>query len=69
MTRVERFQNVEGVFAVAPRKGRQITGKNVLLVDDVMTSGATFSACTEACYLAGAEDVKVLVLARVGRDT
>ncbi|NIY96633.1 phosphoribosyltransferase, partial [Salipiger sp. HF18] len=41
----------------------------VLLVDDVMTSGATLSMATEACVAAGASEVCVCVLARVAKDT
>ena len=47
--------------------GSPLTGR-VLLVDDVMTSGATLAACTEACMTAGARSVDVLVLARVAKD-
>jgi predicted amidophosphoribosyltransferase len=39
-----------------------------VIVDDVLTSGATFAACTEACLSAGADHVSVLALARVNRD-
>ena len=46
------------------RKAR-IKGRAVLIVDDVMTSGATLSACTDACLQAGAAEVRVAVLARV----
>ena len=41
----------------------------ILLIDDVMTSGATLAAATEACLSAGAEDVCILTLARAARDT
>jgi len=69
MTREERFENQRAAFVVAKRHHAKIAGKNVLLVDDVLTSGATLSACTEACLTAGAQSVNVLVLARVARDT
>jgi predicted amidophosphoribosyltransferase len=45
-----------------------LNGRKVLLIDDVMTSGATFAAAAEACYSAGADDVCVLALARVVKD-
>jgi len=69
MTRVQRQKNQAGAFAVTARHLDLIQGKPVLLVDDVMTSGATLAACTEACLSAGAKDVNILVLARVARDT
>jgi ComF family protein len=63
-----RFANVAGAFAVNPRRVAGVAGRHILLIDDVMTSGATLSAATEACYLAGADAVDVAVLARVGRQ-
>lgn len=69
MTREERFENQRRAFQVPPKRVQQIAGKTVLLVDDVMTSGATLGSCTEACYAANAKLVNVLVLARVARDT
>lgn len=64
-----RFSNVVDAFAAHPSRGSQIGGRDVLLVDDVMTSGATFSAATEACHAAGARSVSVLALARVAKET
>ena len=43
-------------------------GWPVLLVDDVMTTGATLSAATAACYARGADHVSVLTLARAAKD-
>lgn len=51
----ERFANVAGAFVA--RDGLDLTGKQVLLVDDVITTGATVSACAQALYKAGAESV------------
>jgi predicted amidophosphoribosyltransferase len=45
-----------------------INGRHVLLVDDVMTSGATLAAASEACFISGADDVDIVTLTRVGRD-
>jgi len=67
-TRDGRFQNLQGAIAAHPRQARRIVGRHILLVDDVMTSGATLAAATEACFLAGADHVDVAVMARVKRD-
>jgi ComF family protein len=61
----ERWEEVANAFAVRPRRVHQIEGRRILLVDDVMTSGATTSACAESLLAAGADAVDVLVLARV----
>jgi len=63
----ERFANLDGAIAVQPRYRERLRDRTVLLVDDVLTSGATLSAATEACLAAGAEEVRVLVLARVAK--
>lgn len=63
-----RFANMADAVRVNPARDWQIIGRPVLLVDDVMTSGATLAACTEACVAAGASLVSVLVLARVAKD-
>jgi len=66
-TRIERHETLRNVMEVNPVKVQYITDRDVLLVDDVMTTGATLSACTQACREAGAESVNVLTLARVAR--
>lgn len=58
----DRFANVEGAIEVAPRA--RLEGRPVLLVDDVMASGATLGAAAEALVAAGAGPVSVAVLAR-----
>jgi ComF family protein len=65
MSREERFTQIEGSMIIPPSRRALIAGKSVVLVDDVMTTGATFSAATQACLVAGACDVSALVLARV----
>ncbi len=60
-----RRRNVTGAFAV--RRGADVQGKRVLLVDDVMTTGATATACGLALKRAGAQTVSLLTLARVDR--
>ncbi|NBE07343.1 ComF family protein [Paragemmobacter ruber] len=63
-----RFRNVQTAIRAHPRHASRIAGRDVLLIDDVMTSGATLAACTEACLAAGASRVSVCVLARVAKD-
>jgi ComF family protein len=65
MDRVARAANQAGAFAVTPRRAASVAGRAVLLVDDVMTSGATLSACADTLRAAGATRVDALVLARV----
>ncbi|QAX31436.1 ComF family protein [Leisingera sp. NJS204] len=64
-TRDQRFQHLGAAIAPHPGREGRIKGRTVLIVDDVMTSGATLSACTDACLQAGAAEVRVAVLARV----
>ncbi|MEZ5674121.1 MAG: double zinc ribbon domain-containing protein [Thalassovita sp.] len=63
--REARFAQLQGAIAAHPKRKGQMAGRHVVLVDDVMTTGATFSAAADACLAAGASDVSVLVLARV----
>jgi ComF family protein len=67
-TRDGRFANMAGALRVPSRRRALVAGRAVLLVDDVMTSGATFAAGTEALMQAGAASVDVLCLARVAKD-
>lgn len=62
-----RRRNVLGAFAVRPGAKALIKGQKVLLVDDVMTTGATLEACARALTRAGASDVMALTLGRVVR--
>ena len=64
----QRFADLSGAISAHPRRRRRLEGRPVLLVDDVMTSGATLAACTEACLAAGSGNVFVLTLARVAKD-
>lgn len=66
--RDERFKELLGVIRANPARTHLIKDHHVLLVDDVMTSGATMAASAEACLAAGACDVSALVLARVAKD-
>ncbi len=67
-TRAGRLANVSGAFTVSKRWRGKLAGRRVLLVDDVMTTGATLSACAEALRGAGAAGVDVITLSRVARD-
>jgi len=68
LTRRERFAELTDAIGVRSDKARLIAGLPVLLVDDVMTSGATLAAAADALLAAGAGRVCVSVLARVGKD-
>jgi ComF family protein len=68
-SREERFTTLSGALALHRNRGQHIVGKPVLLVDDVMTSGATLAAAAEVCLAAGAREVCIIVLARVAKDT
>lgn len=65
---VERVRTLDRAITVHPKRTSLMAGRGVLLVDDVMTSGATLTACTNACLEAGATEVRVLVLARVAKE-
>lgn len=67
-TRDARFANLVGAFTVPKAREARVRDRDILLVDDVMTSGATFAAATEALFAAGARSVSVLGLARVAKD-
>jgi predicted amidophosphoribosyltransferase len=65
LARSERATNVQGAFGVPADARFEIAGRRLVLVDDVLTSGATIEACTRALLRAGAASVDVLVFARV----
>ena len=65
LSRAERAQNVQGAFRVADSGKADVMGRRLVLVDDVLTSGATVDACARALRRAGAANVDVIVFARV----
>ncbi|MFT3693293.1 MAG: ComF family protein [Kofleriaceae bacterium] len=62
----ERRTNLRGAFRVLPRYATKIVGREVVLLDDVVTTGSTFAAATEALLANGARSVTGVALARAG---
>jgi ComF family protein len=69
LTSAKRRENVSGAFRTSRRAAKQRTleGRSVLLIDDVMTTGATAAACARVLKRAGARQVTLLTLARADR--
>ena len=65
LSQAARAQNVQGAFRVPPDGKAEVAGRRLILVDDVLTSGATLDACARALLRAGAAQVDALVFARV----
>jgi ComF family protein len=65
--RLARFRNVKGAIAVAERQATAVTNRRILLIDDVITTGATVESAAKALISAGARQVDVLALAKVVR--
>jgi ComF family protein len=65
LSRPQRADNVQGAFRVPAEQKAHIAGKRLVLIDDVLTSGATVDTCARALLRAGAAHVDVLVFARV----
>jgi predicted amidophosphoribosyltransferase len=65
LSRAQRASNVQGAFRVPAERQGELAGMKVVLVDDVLTSGATVDACARALLRAKAAQVDVLVFARV----
>jgi|SoiMethySBSTD1v2_1073268.scaffolds.fasta_scaffold1022808_1 ComF family protein len=69
MTRDQRRRNVAGAFVVPAPRRAGLRGRNVLLIDDVVTTGATVEACARTLKRAGAARVDVLALALVTSES
>jgi ComF family protein len=65
----DRFANMRAAFAAAPRARAMVSGRPVLLVDDVMTTGATLQAAARQLRQSGAARVDAFVLARTPAPT
>ncbi len=65
LAREERAKNVHGAFAIDKAQRHKMKGKRIVLVDDVLTTGATANACARVLRRAGVSHVDVLTLARV----
>jgi ComF family protein len=65
LSHAERTTNVQGAFRVDAAAKPKVAGRRLILIDDVLTSGATVGACARALLRAGAANVDVLVFARV----
>jgi ComF family protein len=64
LNRETRLANVKGAFAVDPLRASEVRGRRVVVVDDVMTSGASLFSASQALREAGAAHVTAIVLAR-----
>ena len=69
MSREARLAVQQGSIRPHPKNGCRMRGRSVLIIDDVMTTGATLAAATEGARLAGAKQVCVLTLARAYKET
>ncbi|SDZ84270.1 ComF family protein [Acidovorax soli] len=64
LPRSQRLRNLQGAFAVEPTRAATLQGQRIVLLDDVMTTGATLNAATHALRQAGAAHITALVVAR-----
>jgi ComF family protein len=65
LTSAQRADNIQGAFRVPAAGKAAVAGRRLVLVDDVLTTGATVDGCTRALLRAGAANVDVLTFARV----
>jgi len=65
LTREERASNLQGAFRLTPEAAGLAVGRRIVLIDDVLTTGATLNACARALLKAGAARVDALTFARV----
>ena len=67
LSREDRFRTLSQAIQPSKKRQSQLVGRKVLLIDDVMTTGASLGAATDALLAGGAQEVCVLVLARVAK--
>lgn len=67
LNREARLRNLRGAIAVRPGRAADLSGRKIILIDDVLTTGATAQACARVLRRAGAARVDILTLARVVR--
>lgn len=63
----QRRENVKSVFIISDNQAKEVQGKNILIIDDVFTSGATVNECSRILKKAGAHSVGVLTFSRVAQ--
>lgn len=68
LSRAERKENIRNAFVVHPAYAETIRGRHILLIDDVLTTGATLNECARVLKNAGASGVSILTIARVTRE-
>ena len=64
----ERFRTLDNAIRPHAKRGALLKGRPVVLIDDVLTTGATLTACTHACLEAGSGPVRILTLARAAKE-
>lgn len=66
LNRAHRLANLQGSMALEPLRAHEVRGRHLLLIDDVMTSGASLQTAAQVLIACGAQQVSALVLARTG---
>jgi ComF family protein len=64
LSKIKRLKNIKGNFSIPEKSKGKIIGKNILLIDDVMTTGATINECCKMLKKSGAGKIFVLTIAK-----